>query len=1481
MKKKATRFLASLTAAAAISAVCCTPLANMGVSLPINVMEASAADTLVSGDYQYCTDDKGAVIKKYTGTAAEVKVPAELDGNKVYAISEYAFQKNDSIISVTFPDSLKKIGGSAFNSCKALKSVTFNEGLESMGSYAFSGTALTEVSIPTTLTDAVYPFNGCGITKASFAEGTKRIPNWIFKNCPKLADITVPETVTAIGSSAFNGCSSITEFTFHEGLTTLGSYSFSGTALTEVSLPTTLTDTVYPFNGCGITKASFEEGTVRVPNWIFRNCSKLTDVTLPETVTNIGSYAFNGCSSLKEFTFHEGLTTLGSYSFSGTALTEVSLPTTLSDTVYPFNGCGITKASFAEGTEKVPSWIFRNCPKLTDVTLPKTVTNIGSYAFNSCSSLKEFTFHEGLTTLGNYAFSGTALTEVALPTTLNDAVYPFNGCGITKASFAEGAVKVPTWIFKNCNSLTDVTLPKTIKNIGIHAFNDCKSLEKISFSEGLETIGSNAFLGTAITEITLPSTLKTASFAFTGCKLEKVTFADGITAIPSNALTNCSMLKEVVLPDSLKAINSSAFENCTSLNSIELPSSVEKLEGSCFKNSGITGIVIPDSVKNLSSSIFSNCKNLKTVTLGSGISTVYTSTFSNCTSLEKVTFTSPKLKLLANAFLNCRSLKEVDYSNTDLTFDRLSFSKCYALKDMDLIYLDRPTSTMTITTENTAVSGIVDLTVDFEALSGHYNEDSSFTVALTVPDGVTLIPDSFKTADGPVSAEEAETKKITFSAPKGKLTFSAMATESGTFDIDADLIFKNERVERVEPIHSVRFTADVLSLSVPSTTNSTKITVNGTGPKGKAIEVYLDDKLIGSPVADAVTGRYTLPAELPDGADGSKYVLKAKFGDTVTSDFTVLYSKEQPAVNSIKLGINGKDADTDITDVFTMCKSPVMYYIPSKAVTFTADISNSDLVEKVCFTSTKQDNTSTLEAEYNKDTGLWTAKGYFDNSKSYTPGELNVVVVTKSEYEKIQAAKAEVDFTKGYFSRSGNIRFTLAPTGRVYEGAPSNAVSGAEMTLYHMGEDGKAAAWDSKNSDQQNPLYTDDLGAYTWDIPEGNWKILCKAEGYDAMESEWITFPSSETSIDFSLVSSEAPKITDISYNGTDIVLKFSKYMLPDTINLITVSLDSGNDIKIIPVLHETNEDVTDTFYISGDFNADTDVKVEVRNGCLSYAGTEAEPTSKSVHIDAAATTTTTTSSTTTTTHLTTTTTANPATTSTSTQPVTTSATTQPVTTSTTTKPVTTSTTTKPVTTSTTTNPVTTSTATNPATTSTTTKPATTSTTTKPVTTSTTTNPATTSTTTNPATTSTTTKPATTSTTTKPVTTSTTTNPVTTSTTTKPVNTSTSTTSAVTTTTVTTTAPITTTTQPPEPKKTFGDYNGDGAVNAVDASYILAAYAENSTNHKEATAEQIKLGDINKDGKMNAVDASYILSYYAYWSTKEKISLEEYLGKAL
>ena len=1505
MKKNAKRFLASLTAAAAISSVCCTPLADMGIKLPISAIEASAAETLVNGDYQYYTDDNGAVIKKYTGTAAELIIPEELDGNKVYAIESYAFQRNANIASVTMPTGLKKISNNAFYGCSALKSVKFNEGLTFLGSYSFSGTGLTEVSLPSTLEDATYPFSNCQITKAVFAEGTVKVPSFIFDNCPKLAEVNLPKTVEKIGSYAFKNCSSLKEFDFHEGLTFLGNYAFSGTSLTEVSLPATLEDATYPFSNCKITKATFAEGTVKVPSFIFDNCPKLAEVNLPKTVEKIGSYAFKNCSSITEFNFHEGLTFLGNYAFSGTSLTEVSLPSTLDDATYPFNNCKITKATFAEGTVKIPSFIFNNCTKLTEVNLPKTVEKIGSYAFKNCSSLKEFDFHEGITFLGNYAFSGTAITEVTLPSTLTDATYPFESTSnIEKATFAEGTTTIPSWIFHDCKKLTEVNLPKTVTKINSYAFQNCSALEKITLHEGITTISSNAFSGTGIKELTLPSTFKSGSYAFTKSKLEKVIFTEGAATVPTQCFNGSNMLREVVLPNTIKTINSYSFEGCSNLKSIELPEALERIDSSAFKNTGLTSIVIPDSVKNLSSNVFSNCKNLKTAVVGSGLSNIGSSAFLNCTALEKVTLKSAKLKASSYAFSNCRKLSEVDYSNTAFTFDRTAFAKCYSLKDMNLIYLERPVSTMTINTENAAVDGIVNFTVDFSALEGRFNEDSSFTLLLTVPQGITVLPDTFQTDAGAVSAEDVSALKIPFNTSSGKLTFSAKAAQAGTFDIDADLSFMENKNERIEPIHSVRFTADVLSLSAPSTTNSLKINVSGTGPKGKEIGVYVGDKLIGSPVADTKTGKYSLAVELPDGADGSKYVLKAKYGDTVTSDFEVVYSKDAPAVGSIKLGINGKAAENDITDVFTKCTSPVMYYVPSKALDLTAEISNSAFVEKVFFTSTKLDKVAKLEATYDEKSGLWTAKGYFDGNKNYVPGTLNIVVVTKSEYNALQAAKLDIDYTKGYFSRPGNIRFLVDPSGIVYEGAPSNAVEGAEMTVYYMGEDGKAVVWDGKDYDQQNPLLTDETGAFAWDVPEGEWKIVCKAKGFEPVESEWTEVPPVQKGINFALVSNEAPKVTDLSFDGTNINLKFSKYMLPDTVNLSTVSLDSGNELTLSPAFHTSSEEITDTFIISGDFTETTDVNVEVSSACSSYANASAEEFKKTLRIHEPVTTTTTQTTTTTTTTTTstttkpvsTTTTTKPATTSTTTpastttttKPVSTTTTTKPVSTTTTTKPVSTTTTTKPVSTTTTTKPVSTTTTTKPVSTTTTTKPVSTTTTTKPVSTTTTTKPVSTTTTTKPVSTTTTTKPTSTTTTTKPVSTTTTTKPVSTttttkpvSTTTKPVSTTTTTKPVSTTTTVTTTAPVTTTTKPVEPKQSLGDYNNDGAVNAVDASYILTVNAENSINHTTATAEQLAVGDVNKDGKLDAVDASYVLSYYAYWSTKEKISLEEYLKNNL
>ena len=56
---------------------------------------------------------------------------------------------------------------------------------------------------------------------------------------------------------------------------------------------------------------------------------------------------------------------------------------------------------------------FRDCPGLTSITIPNSVTSIGSYAFNGCSGLTSITIPNSVTDIGDYAISGcTGLTSI-------------------------------------------------------------------------------------------------------------------------------------------------------------------------------------------------------------------------------------------------------------------------------------------------------------------------------------------------------------------------------------------------------------------------------------------------------------------------------------------------------------------------------------------------------------------------------------------------------------------------------------------------------------------------------------------------------------------------------------------------------------------------------------------------------------------------------------------------------------------------------------------------------------------------------------------------------------------------------------------------------------------------------------------------------------------------------------------------------------
>ena len=82
-----------------------------------------------------------------------------------------------------------------------------------------------------------------------------------------------------------------------------------------------------------------------------------------------------------------------------------------------------------------------------------------------------------------------------------------------------------------------------------------------------------------------------------------------------------------------------------------------------------------------------------------------------------------------------------------------------------------------------------------------------------------------------------------------------------------------------------------------------------------------------------------------------------------------------------------------------------------------------------------------------------------------------------------------------------------------------------------------------------------------------------------------------------------------------------------------------------------------------------------------------------------------------------------------------------------------------------------------------------------------------------------------------------------------------------------------------EPSK-LGDIDGNGIINAVDASKILVKCAELSApDAEEVTAEVIAKYDINWDGLITAVDASFVLAYCADLADDPDLKIEDFIAE--
>ena len=354
-------------------------------------------------------------------------------------------------ISITFPSTTSVVAKGTCGSKLTWK-------LESDGTLTISGTgAMTNFDL---FDGPAVPWSkwSGNITHIVLPNGITSIGSYSFLGCSNVRNVSVPASVTLIGTSAFDSsrysqcqvtghCGKNVKWTIYKGVLTL-----SGNG----AMPDWEGPWEQPWSYCcstDIEKVVIEPGVTSISNYAFVICEQMTQISIPSTVTHIGNCAFEACHSLKSISIPNSVKTLGYSVFSNCDnLTSVKLPS---------------------GLKSLSSDLFMSCTSLKTVEIPSTVTAIYSGAFSYCSKLASITIPSGVKQIGADTFQDCrSLKSVTLP------------CGITT---------IESGLFSGCTSLSSVMIPPTVTTID-SAFGGCTSLKSIKIPASVKKFhGYNGF----------------------------------------------------------------------------------------------------------------------------------------------------------------------------------------------------------------------------------------------------------------------------------------------------------------------------------------------------------------------------------------------------------------------------------------------------------------------------------------------------------------------------------------------------------------------------------------------------------------------------------------------------------------------------------------------------------------------------------------------------------------------------------------------------------------------------------------------------------------------------------------------------------------------------------------------------------------------------------------------------------------------------
>lgn len=387
----------------------------------------------------------------------KLELPSTLEkiGGFAFAASTEEISFSNQFKSVTFPDSLKEVGISAFKNCQNLSeiNISYSNQLEDIENTFYIGTKWRENQ------------------KSEFIG----ISNILFEYTGDSESVEIPSKYTKIAGKLFYENQVIKDVYVPDGITFVGGDTFSATScLKNLRLPKDLKEIPQNFLFLsGIPKINLPDSLEVIGEYAFGYCKNLTTFTLTKNISSIEQYAFFECNNLVEIINYSNLKLkLGSQTYGSIAEYAKLISETNN-----YKSNIINQDDYLFYNDNDNYYLLCYIGDNYNLVLPESI-NGHSYELN------------------NGAFShNNAIKTIVFPNCITKVrSREFEFCdNLEKVVLSDSIVEIGDHAFYLCMNLKDITLSKNLESIGDGAFSSCSSLQSIQLNRSLKKIGTNVF----------------------------------------------------------------------------------------------------------------------------------------------------------------------------------------------------------------------------------------------------------------------------------------------------------------------------------------------------------------------------------------------------------------------------------------------------------------------------------------------------------------------------------------------------------------------------------------------------------------------------------------------------------------------------------------------------------------------------------------------------------------------------------------------------------------------------------------------------------------------------------------------------------------------------------------------------------------------------------------------------------------------------